>query len=456
MFSNLWNQKYIPKTTKELIGNVEAIEEIKNWLINYNNNKHKSLFIYGPHNSGKTLITNIIIKELNYEIIEYNSFNFIKSNFIEKIKELSRYTNISYKKFIIVIDEIDALMQIYKSIISEIYKYIKNTDNKYTIKIPIICISSKKYGCNSIKNLVNLSYNIVLEKPCEKHLHILLNKICNNENIMLDSESKELIINYSKNNYKMVILILESIKYYYKDLVNIKKKHIQKTINVFGNPNIDMSISQTINEIFNNKISCKDINNYYEVDKSYIPIYIHANYINNLHHNSTDNINTKLDKIEYYYDLLIDSNIIEDKNKYNCDLGMEDYVGILSCLPANYTLNNNSNNKNSYNSIKSSCIFSKLNYKFYNLKLINIIVKKLNISCYNFQEYTFKIYKYFILKEPDIKEYSYFLQYLKKSEITYQDFDKSIKLSYLYELYKKNYTNKIKKNIEKLFNNFIV
>ena len=74
----------------------------------------------------------------------------------------------------------------------------------------------------------------------------------------------------------------------------------------------------------------------------------------------------------------------------------------------------------------------------------------------NFHEYTFKIYKYFILKKPNINEYKYFLKYLKESNISYTDFDKSIKLSYLYESYRGIYTNKKKKELLKVYNHFIL
>ena len=137
---------------------------------------------------------------------------------------------------------------------------------------------------------------------------------------------------------------------------------------------------------------------------------------------------------------------------------MYKYVGILSCQSANIQLNSNIKKKKplKYIKMKNSPIFSKLNYQYYNLKLTNNISRKLNIGYMNFHEYTFKIYKYFILKKPNINEYKYFLKYLKESNISYTDFDKSIKLSYLYESYRGIYTNKKKKELLKVYNHFIL
>ena len=60
MFSNNWNIKYVPKKSEQIIGNKDNIAKIREWLQNYKNNINNGLFISGPHNTGKSLIVNIL------------------------------------------------------------------------------------------------------------------------------------------------------------------------------------------------------------------------------------------------------------------------------------------------------------------------------------------------------------------------------------------------------------
>ena len=195
----------------------------------------------------------------------------------------------------------------------------------------------------------------------------------------------------------------------------------------------------------------------YEYDKSHIPYIIHQNYNKNMKHNVKDTFRNKLDKMNMYYEYMTDSSIIERFIHKNNAWSMLDYVGIMSCGTANYTLNDSNNVKNiKYSKIESSPIFSKISYQYYNLKMMNTITKKLHISYEHFHEYTFRIYKYFILNQPNIDEYGDFLYFIKKRGLTLVDFNKSIKLSYLYSTYSHLYTKKKKKELEKIFNNMFI
>lgn len=456
----MWNYKYIPKKSSDIIGNIEQVNKIKLWLSNIKNNipnNYKGLYINGPNGIGKKTIINVLLKEYNFNIIEFDNVTS-SSQFKEKLLMDSNYTNLNlfnnkYKHTIIIINDLDSLLQYIKTIINDILGYVENKEKKYNEVYPIICISSKK-----IKKITTTFENIVFNKNTKEDLYVLLNKICCNENITLDSEFKNMIIEYCKQ-YNTLIYILEDIHHHYiTKNKNITKKDIETILYIFSNPKIDTSLYKSVSDIFNTNIKCEDILDYYYIDKAYTPIYIHANYNKYLHYNCKNTFFNKLDKMEHYYDTLIDSSLIEDYMKENNTWEMDKYVGILSCQSANIQLNSNIKKKKplKYTKMKNSPIFSKLNYQYYNLKLTNNISRKLNIGYMNFHEYTFKIYKYFILKKPNINEYKYFLKYLKESNISYTDFDKSIKLSYLYESYRGIYTNKKKKELLKVYNHFIL
>ena len=62
----LWTEKYKPLRLKDIKG--QDIERVCNFVLNYNREKYRALLLYGPTGTGKSLIANVIAKELGYEL----------------------------------------------------------------------------------------------------------------------------------------------------------------------------------------------------------------------------------------------------------------------------------------------------------------------------------------------------------------------------------------------------
>ena len=76
-FSKLWVDKYIPKKSEDIIGNIDNIKLIKKWLNHFKNiekfpNFKNGLLISGKPGIGKTISTHVLLKEAGYDIIEFN------------------------------------------------------------------------------------------------------------------------------------------------------------------------------------------------------------------------------------------------------------------------------------------------------------------------------------------------------------------------------------------------
>ena len=458
IYSKLWVDKYVPKTSKDIIGNIENIDKIKLFL---ENNIKGGLLITGYSGVGKTLISHIILKEYGYNIVEFNSSNYnTPTSFKDKLKMIINNCNITMmtsKKYktAIIIDELDGICRSNNSFMSEIKNYIENKNNTYiSNEVPIICISTKLN--NSINKLLLICTHIKLTKPDKKDILLFIDKICKNENIILNIKNKELLVKNSQYDFRKVLQVLENIKMYFKDSPP-SHSDILNTINTFSEKDIDSSLYESIYSINNNKINYFELLGLYNCDKSHIPYLIHQNYNKNLKYNFKDTYKNKLDKMNLYNEYMIESSIMDNYIHKNNKWNMTDYIGILSCGSANYTLNDQNEPKIvKYSKIETSPIFSKINYQYYNLKMINNISRKLNISYEHFHEYTFRIYKYFIFNKPDINEYGKFLYFIKKCGLTSEDFNKSIKLSYLYTTYTRLYTTKKKKELIKIFNNMLI
>ena len=157
--------------------------------------------------------------------------------------------------------------------------------------------------------------------------------------------------------------------------------------------------------------------------------------------------NTKKEKVIKFYNKLIDSSIIDTRmfNKHMWELA--DYVGLLSCMTAKLIIDGKGVSQN----LRCSPVISKTNYKYYNLKLINEICRKLDIPVINFQEYTTLFYDIVIYKKYNDQKRNEFISDLK-TKLSFANFEKIIKLSYLYTNYNKKYTVKVKNKLLNLFN----
>ena len=164
----------------------------------------------------------------------------------------------------------------------------------------------------------------------------------------------------------------------------ICKKRLLNLIQNLGSKDIDMGIFQAIDKVFNDKeATIEDLLNCYYVDQVFVPALIHENIIDFIDKNSINNYSDKLDLCLEYYDNYITSQIIKKNMFGNWELN--DYVGCLSTVSANYSLKKTKiKSVHSKKSIDKSSLISKYNYRYYNLKFINLLSKKLQIDIRNF------------------------------------------------------------------------
>ena len=104
-------KKYLPKTSKEIIGQDTAINNLKEFINNFKKKqKKKAILIYGPSGSGKTCSVYTLANELNLEILEVNASDTRNKEGIESnIGAASVQMSLFSKGKIILIDEIDGL-----------------------------------------------------------------------------------------------------------------------------------------------------------------------------------------------------------------------------------------------------------------------------------------------------------------------------------------------------------
>ena len=131
---------------------------------------------------------------------------------------------------------------------------------------------------------------------------------------------------------------------------------------------------------------------------------------------------------------------------------LADYIGILTTMPANIVMKKAKHKSTLVDSkIDKSALISKYNYRFYNLKYINQISKKLDIDIQNFQTLSILVAKSVFIDQQTLE---YTIKCLKKRNLNSKEFQKIVKLSFLFDKYGKQFTKKLQNKIEELYEKY--
>lgn len=234
-------------------------EDIKNKLIDFQLNKNELLYkrgfyIYGKPGCGKTEFVMSILKELDYDIIKFDSGDIRNKSIIDNItknnisdKSVYSLLNKKVKNIVIVMDEIDGMNNGDKGGINTLIKLIRPKKNKKQ-KLeditynPIICISNNLVD-KKIKELMKVCHTFELKTPTNTQMKTVIKKIMPSINdktsecllsyLQGDMRKMSIIYNIYKNNKEILSSeLIETI--FTKMTYNNDTKYITK--NLLNNP----------------------------------------------------------------------------------------------------------------------------------------------------------------------------------------------------------------------------
>ena len=101
-------EKYRAKKYADILGQHEAVEEIKNFLKQFP--KKKALLLYGPAGTGKTSLALAAVTENNLEVLELNSSDLRnRAKLEETLRPATQQQALFKKGKIILMDEVDGV-----------------------------------------------------------------------------------------------------------------------------------------------------------------------------------------------------------------------------------------------------------------------------------------------------------------------------------------------------------
>ena len=386
-----WKNKYAPKNLDDIELDKSLMNNMSNWLKNYNKNKpqlkgsknikkefdiddseiiqddniddlgdvgdsidfipkekiqnspNKScLIITGNHGVGKTSSIITILNSMDYIIyqINFNKINFFKNinEFLEKPIFNNSITDIINnkvsKKKVIFIDNLESILSVnQKKFLIKLTKY-----NDLYWDIPIIYVSNNKHN-KLVYFIKKFSYEVHIPNPSKDIMENILCKISMNENINLgDEKIMDKIIEYSLYDIRTLITNLQSLKNIYGDKY-ITMDDLNTFIITSKMKDNDPDIFNATHKLFYGYDNIDNVIRLFETEKTVMPLMIQQHYIDYLKNNNIDTIN-KISKTLSFGDIL--ENYIYENNIYE----IRDIQSFYQCIYPSYLLSSKLNPKN--------------------------------------------------------------------------------------------------------------
>ena len=380
--TELWTDKWKPSNISEIVGHKSQIKKIKEWLKNIKSLKSQTLIISGNHGIGKTLTVKLILEEFNYypkiiypnEIKEHRLLDDFEDFYNHKNSIYSKMkTNNKHKSNIaLIFDDTENI-----SLTSE-KKYIINIfkENNKHKSFPLIFIANNQHS-KLLNDLKKNSPEVKFYTPTTYEITQLIKKVCKKEKLkFIDNLCYDKIINFSQNDIRKLINILQELSYHFKkdnEKVKISLKDVDKFIKKSREKNIDIGLFDATSSLINKYEDYDNIYKLYESEKVLLPLMIHENYKKKV-------LSSKNDWDDVLYNMVkisdsisrgdnIETSIYTDQNWY-----LQNIHGFYTCLNTSYWINKN-NDKDIKGPLKFSSDLNKTSLKNINKKNISNLLK---------------------------------------------------------------------------------
>ena len=328
-----------PQRLDEYLSYSKEIEECKKWLYEYNepNKNPKILMIIGKKGCGKSLLAQLLLKEFNYDIKEFNDEHSSRKQITDFLKNAICYKNLNEFKtnhttIGFIFDNIETLLVTGDNIIfNEIMNIIKSSKKCEIKREKKIIKSDKKskknkkeeitYKSNKIENELcvenillqskNEEYNknditlynpiictcnytndkkmnelkklckvIDLGIPREIDLNAIMDKMCKLYHFTIKDYIRNEIYEFCEYDIRKIIHCIKYILKFNNFNGIIDKKEFKTYVLIYGKVDLNCTLNEATMKILNQKITYDEANVLYTLDTLLIPLMIHHNMLN--------------------------------------------------------------------------------------------------------------------------------------------------------------------------------
>ena len=199
----LFTNKYTPSKLSEVVGQQLAVSQLKNYVLNYKQQKQKAILLWGPIGNGKTSSVYALAKELDYDILEINSSDLRKAENIKSFLDSALgQQSLFFKPKLILIDEVDNISGVKdRGCIPALLKAIEKSS------FPVVLTANDPFE-QKFKALKKACLMVEYSKLDYTHVADVLKIVCSVEGIIYEEKALNTLARQSDGDVRAALLDL--------------------------------------------------------------------------------------------------------------------------------------------------------------------------------------------------------------------------------------------------------